>query len=161
MRRDYRNLILLVVVIGSAGLRYFRNHSSDAAQTAQMDNYVVSVEVKNIRSSSVDSYLNEGDLFYLDENNQFFGTFQAIRSVSDAQKFYEMPDGTITSVPTRVSGDQYRVDVEFSLSTTGRLNDDGCFYLNGSRYIVLNNELKIHSKYVSFTAIVTDIAKAQ
>lgn len=158
---DVMILILVVVVIGSAGLRYMRTHGSGAAETAQLDNYVVSFEVKNIRNTSADNYLNEGDLFYLDENNQLFGTFREILSVSDAQKFYEMPNGTIQSVSTRVSGDQYRVDVEASLTASGRVNDDGCFFLNGSRYIVLNDELKIHSKYVAFTVIVTDIAKAQ
>ena len=158
---DVLILILLLVVIGSVGLRYMRSRNADASETAQLDNYVVSFQVKNIRNTSAENYLNEGDLFFLDENNQLFGTFRQVQSVLDAQKFYEMPDGSIASVSSHLSGDQYRVDVEASVTASGRMNDDGRFLLNGSRYIVLNDELKIHSKYVTFVVLVTDIAKAQ
>jgi len=158
---DVLILILLLVVIGSVGLRYMRSRNADTSETAQLDNYVVSFQVKNIRNTSAENYLNEGDLFYLEENKQIFGTFRQVQSVQDAQKFYEMPDGSVASVSSHLPGDQYRVDVEASVTASGRMNEDGRFLLNGSRYIVLNDELKIYSKYVVFTVLVTDIAKAQ
>ena len=158
---DVLILILLAVVIGSVGLRYVRSRGSGASETAVTDQYVVSFQVKNIRNTSKERYMNKGDLFYLDENNQFFGTFRDVASAVDAQKYYEMPDGSIASVASRFSGDQYRVDVEASVTASGIMSKDRCFLLNGSRYIVLNDELKIHSKYVAFTVVITEIAKAQ
>ena len=158
---DVMILILLLVVIGSVGLRYMSIRNTDDTATAQAGSYVVTFQVKNIRNSSAEFYLNEGDLFFLDENTQLFGAFHEILSNNDAQKFYEMPDGSMMSVSSHLGGNQYRVDVEASLIASGMMTEDGSFLLNRNKYIGLNQELKIHSKYVSFTVVVTDIAEAQ
>ena len=87
---DVLILILLAVVIGSVGLRYVRSRGSGASETAVTDQYVVSFQVKNIRNTSKERYMNKGDLFYLDENNQFFGTFRDVVSAVDAQKKFPL-----------------------------------------------------------------------
>ena len=100
-------------------------------------------------------------MFYLDENGDLFGTFITMNSIQDAQKYYEMRDGTVASVTTTLEGDQRRVDVEGSVNAYGRSDANGCFLLNGSRYIVANDEVKIHSRYVSYTVLITGISKSQ
>ena len=82
-------------------------------------------------------------------------------SIGDAQKFYEMPDGTVTLVTSHLKEEQRRVDVEASVTAEGSMTKEGCFLLNGSRYIVVNDEIKIHSKNVAFTILITGITKAQ
>ena len=69
--------------------------------------------------------------------------------------------GSMMSVSSHLGGNQYRVDVEASVIASGMMTEDGSFLLNRNKYIGLNQELKIHSKYVSFTVVVTDIAEAQ
>ena len=164
---DVMVIVLVLVVAGSVGARYFRNHSPGAAQTSQLEEYVISFQVKNIRNSSAENYLKEkekaedNEVFFLDENGQSFGTFLNRISLGDAQKYYEMQDGSVALVTSHISGDQRRVDVEANVTASGLMTKEGCFLLNGSRYIVVNDEIKIHSKNVAFTVLITGINKAQ
>lgn len=174
---DIMIIVLVLVVAGSAGARYFRTHTSGGTKTTQLENYIISFQVKNIRYSSAENYLvdrekdreegeevpeeEKNEVFYLDENGQPFGTFLKRISIGDAQKFYEMPDGTVTLVTSHLKEEQRRVDVEASVTAEGSMTKEGCFLLNGSRYIVVNDEIKIHSKNVAFTILITGITKAQ
>lgn len=154
-------IVLLLAVAGSAGFRYYRNSRVKASEAAELSNYVVNFQIKNIRGTSADNYLKEGEVFYLDENNELFGTYLTKTSYSDAQKYYEMPDGTVASVTTSLEGEQRRVDVEVSILAYGRTDENGCFLLNGKRYIVNNSELQIHSRYVSYTVLITGVSESQ
>ena len=155
-------IILAVLVCAvSVGLRMFMTRNSDLDKNVQLDNYIVSFEVKGIRDSSAKNYLRKGTNFYLDENDAFFGTLREGVTTNDAEKYYEMPDGSIVLASNTASGDLYRVDAECSLDVTGKTDANGCFLLGGNKYIGINKELLIYSKYLSITVLVTDITKVQ
>ena len=158
---DFLILFLLIAVIGSAGYRWYSGRNSDTASGVQMDPYVITFLIADIRDSSAQNYLETGTNFYLADTDQFFGTLREGKTIRDAEKFYEMPDGELVKVSTDLTGDFYRVDVEASVTAHGRMDADGRFLLDGSKYIGANREITIYSKYLTVTVIVTGISLAQ
>jgi hypothetical protein len=158
---DVLIIFLLLAVIGSAAYRWYSGRNSDAASGVQMDPYVITFKITDIRDSSAQSYLETGTNFYLQDTDQFFGTLREGKTIRDTEKFYEMPDGEIVKVATDLTGDFYRVDVEASVTAHGRMDSEGRFLLDGSRYIGANREITIYSKYLTVTAVVTGISLAQ
>lgn len=154
-------IVAVLVCIVSVGLRMFMTQNSDLDKSVQLDNYIVSFKVMNIRDSSAKNYLKKGTNFYLDENGALFGTLREGVTINDAEAYYEMPDGTIVLAANNSSGDLYRVDAECSVDVTGKLDSNGYFLLDGNKYIGRGKELKIYSKYLSITVQITDITKAQ
>ena len=151
----------ILVCAVSVGLRMFMTRSSDLDKNVQLDHYIVSFTVAGIRDSSAKNYLKTGTNFYLEENDAFFGTLREGVTVGDAEKYYEMPDGSIVLASNNASGDLYRVDAECSLDVTGKTDADGRFLLGGNKYIGPGKELMIYSKDLSITVLVTDITKVQ
>ncbi len=154
-------IVIVLVCAVSVGLRMVMTRNSDLDKNVQLDNYIVSFKVMGIRDSSAKNYLQKGTNFYLDDSDEFFGTLREGVTVNDAESYYEMPDGTIVLAANNASGDLYRVDAECSLDVTGKMDSNGYFLLGGNRYIGINKELLIYSKYLSITVMVTDITKAQ
>ena len=154
-------IVAVLVCAVSVGLRMFMTRNSDLDKNVQLDNYIVSFKVMGIRDSSAKNYLRQGTNFYLDENDAFFGTLREGVATNDAETYYDMPDGTVVLAPNTATGDQYRVDAECSLDVTGKMDANGYFLLGGNKYIGINKEIMIYSKYLSITVIITDITKAQ
>ena len=154
-------IVAVLVCIVSVGLRMFMTQNSDLDKNVQLDNYIVSFKVMGIRDSSAKNYLKKGTTFYFAEDNTQFGTLREGVTVYDAEAYYEMPDGTVVLAANNSSGDLYRVDAECSLDVTGKLDSNGYFLLGGNKYIGRGKEIKIYSKYLSITVLVTDITKAQ
>lgn len=154
-------IIAVLVCVVSVGLRMFMTQNSDLDKNVQLENYIVSFKVMGIRDSSAKNYLQKGTTFYFDDDDSQFGTLREGVTISDAESYYEMPDGTIVLAANNSSGDLYRVDVECSLDVTGKLDANGYFLLGGNKYIGRGKEFKIYSKYLSIIIQVTDITKAQ
>ncbi len=157
---DVMIIILAVAVLAGAGLRWMNSRREAASEKAELGNYTVTFIVRGIRDSSAQNYLKAGMNFYLDENGDIFGTLNENPSVDEASKYYEMPDGSIINVRTDVTGDQYRVDVMASVTAKGFKDEAGRFYLNGNKYLGMNREVSIHSKYVSYTVTITGVQSA-
>ncbi|MGN1346715.1 MAG: hypothetical protein ACI4V1_08010 [Eubacteriales bacterium] len=151
----------VLVCAVSVGLRLFMTRTSELDKNVQLDPYIVSFKVMGIRDSSANNYLIKGTNFYLEETGGFFGTLREGVTINDAKAYYEMPDGSIVLAANNSSGDLYRVDAECSLDVTGKLDANGCFLLGGNRYLGINKEVKIYSKYLAITVLITDITKAQ
>lgn len=152
-------LALIVVAVG-LGLRIFVNDSAELSTGAALEDYVVTFRVMNIKDSSAKNQMHTGDKFFLKEGGVLLGALRENRTVTDAQSFYEMPDGTIVRAANTATGDLYRVDVEASVDAQGRLNADGGFLLGGNTTIAPNQEVQIYSKYLAITVLITGIAKA-
>jgi len=74
---------------------------------------------------------------------------------------YELSDGTVVLAKNNATGDLYRVDVEASFDVQGKTDGNGSLLLGGNRYVALNKEIEIYSKYVTYNVVVTGITKAQ
>ena len=103
-------IVIVLVCAVSVGLRVMMTRNSDLDKNVQLENYIVSFKVMDIRDSSAKNYLQKGTNFYLDDSDEFFGTLREGVTVNDAETYYEMPDGTIVLAANNASGDLYRVD---------------------------------------------------
>lgn len=157
---DYFIIFVVIVCIISAAIRYTAVQSSGAGETAQLEEYIVSFDIYNIRDSSAQKFLAKGTNFYLQGSNELVGTLREGVTIREAQKFVELQDGQIVSISNTGTGDLYRVDVEASLSCKGIMTESGSFLLNGNQYIGVNKEINIYSKYVMFVVKITGISKA-
>ena len=157
---DVLIIILVVAVLGNAGLRFWRSRRAAASEQAQLGNFTIQFTVRNIRDSSAKDYLTEGTVFYLDENNQVFGTVDQNFNSDYASRYYETKDGQIILVKSEIENDLKRVDVMRSVTAKGCYDSDNRFLLNGVTYLALNREVSIHSKYVSYTVLVTGISNS-
>lgn len=153
-------LAVLVCVI-AIGVRVYMNANSEVGEQVALENYVVLFKVHDIKDSSAQNYFEPGTNFYLDDTDAIFGTIREGLTISDAEKTYEMPDGQVVVAQNNATGDLYRVDVEASIDATGKIDADGRFLLNGNTFIGVNKELKIYSKYLEITVVITSVEKAQ
>ena len=126
-------IIVVIICAVSIAVRYFDVQESDVNNNVQLENYVLSFEIKNIKDSSADNYFEKGTNFYIEDSG----------------------------APNTATGDLYRVDVEGSMDVMGITGSDGRFLLGGNQYIALNKEIKVCSKYLLVTIAVTGITKAQ
>ncbi len=155
-------IVILVICIVSIGFRYFTDSNSDVSESTQLDNYKISFKVMGIRDSSARNYMNKGAKFYIDESNTYIGTISDDSiTITDAMKYYSSLDGTSVTAANTGTGDLYKVDVEASFDTQGKIDSSGRFLLGGNQYIGENQEIQIHSKYLSITILITDIAKTR
>ncbi len=154
-------IIVVIICAVSIAVRFLDIKGSDISNDVQLENYILSFEVKNIKDSSADNYFVKGTNFYIEDSGELFGTLREGITVSDAVRYYEMSDGTIVAASNNATGDLYRVDVEGSMDVMGTTGSDGRFLLGGNQYIALNKEIKLCSKYLLVTIAVTGITKAQ
>lgn len=153
-------IIVLVICIVSIGLRVFSTMRSETNANVQLDNYIISFKVSNIKDSSAKNYFEAGTNFYLSDSGVLLGSLREGVIVKDAETYYETEDGKVVLITNNAVGDLYRVDVEASLEAQGRVDANGAFYLGGNIFIAPNKEIMIYSKYLSITVVITDIQKA-
>ena len=156
---DWVIIVVLIACLISIGLRVYSTMRAQTANSVELEDYIISFKVSNIKDSSAKNYFEKGTNFYLSQTGEFFGTLREGVTVKDAETYYEMPDGTVAIVTNNAVGDLYRVDVEAMLDVKGRVDENGAFYLDGNKFIAPNKEIKIESKYLSITVVVTDIRK--
>jgi regulator of protease activity HflC (stomatin/prohibitin superfamily) len=152
-------IVCLVFAIAAVGTRFFVNRNSGVGDKVQMENYVVSIKINDIKDSSAQSYFEPGTNFYLEDTNAIFGAVREGLTINDAEKVYEMPNGDVVIAQNNATGDLYRVDVEMSVDVLGKIDAEGRFLLNGNTYICVNKEIKIYSKYLSVTGTITSVTK--
>lgn len=150
-------ILALAACIISVGIRYFTSNTASADSSAALENYILSFDVYNIRNSSGQNFMEPGTNFYLDENDEYFGTLREQVTIRDAQRFYTTHNGDVILVSNTGTGDSYRIDVEGKMTCRGTMNENGSFLLNGNHYVALDKEIKIYSKYLVVTVKITGI----
>lgn len=154
-------ILILVVAIISVGLRFYSTKIAPTGNNVQLENYILSFKVMNIKDSSAQNYFEKDTKFFIDETNVYLGTLREGLSIKDAETYYQMHDGTVVVANNNGTGDMYRVDVEGSMNVIGTMDDRGCFYLNGNLYLAPNKEITVYSKYLTVAMKITGIAIAQ
>lgn len=155
-------IIILVMCIVSVGFRLMSNKTSEITEGTQLENYTMSFKIMGIRDSSARNYMGKGTKFYLNDTNTYIGSINNGNiTITDAQKYYDGMDGITVSAANTGTGDLYKVDVEAAFDVEGKTDSNGRFLLGGNQYVGVNQELQIHSKYLSITILVTDITKTK
>lgn len=152
-------IFAVLACLVSVGLRFIAVQDSAVGNNVELENYILSFKVSDIRNSSAVNYMNKDTVFYLRDSGLPLGTLQENKTVSDSEKYYYLHDGEIVRMTNSSTGDLYRVDVEGTFECAGTMSADGSFLLNGNRYIALNQNLSIYSKYLAISIMVTGITK--
>jgi len=150
-------ILALVACIVSVGIRYITSNDELLNSSSGLDNYIVSFDIYNIQNSSGQNFMEPGTNFYIEENDEPFGTLREQVTIRDAQKFYTMHDGEVVLISNTGTGDSYRIDVEGKMTCRGKMNENGSFLLNGKNYLAIDKEILLYSKYLLVTVKVTGI----
>ena len=153
-------IVVAVVLIAGIGIRFFLTRNSNVNEKVQLEEYIVTFKVMDIRDSSAQNYFTPGINFYVDQDDSYFGSLREGLTISDAKKYYYLDNGEVVSALNNATGDLYRVDVEGSLKVTGIIDRDGKFLLNGNTYLAENKEIKVYNKYLSVVLLITSVSKA-
>ncbi len=160
---DVMLLVIILAIAASVAVRFISQSRSGAGSEAgkPLEDHIISFSIENIRHSSAENCMHEGDLFYLKEDDSKIGPLREDISIRVAEMVYEAQNGELVRVTTTGEGDLYRVDVNCSMSCVGRMAEDGTFYLNGSKPLAVNQEIQIYSKYLMVKAKISDISTAE
>lgn len=153
-------ILAILACLVSVGLRFIAVRGSSVGNNVQLENYIVSFEISDIRDSSAKNFMDKGTNFYLKDSGLLLGSLREGKTISDAAKYYYLHDGSIVRLTNSSTGDLYRVDVEGSLDCMGTMSADGSFLLNGNQYIAMNQELNVYSKYLAVSIRITGISKS-
>ncbi len=150
------NLIDLVLIIALLScivgiyLRY--NAANEFGVNHELDSYVVSFDIQNIRFTSADAF-HEGDLFYLKEKNQTLGELLAIDSTSPSKTIYIDAKG---NYKTLYYPEDSRIDLSGRVSAEGIMTERG-FLLGGNTYLAPGETYYVETPYINVDITVTDI----
>ena len=157
---DYMILLLALVCVGSVAFRVITNL---AEKKSNMKEYTLDFQIFGIRESSFENYLEgaeDGLNFYLDDGDVELGKLdQENLNKTTASRFFDLLNGTLERVTAPELEDGLtKVDVTGTFTVKGVMDEEsGTFLLNGNRYLALNKEVLIYSKYLSVTILVTGI----
>jgi len=159
---DILIILVLAVCIVSIGWRYFSTKGEKNNSALPQENYIVSFDIYNIQEASAANFLEVGTEFFLSDDNSAFGVLRERISTLEAERFYTTDKGEVIRVANTGTGDQYRVDFKGTMTCKGMMDENGSFLLNGTKYLAINKEIKMHSKYLSviikITGITPDVA---
>ena len=128
-------------------------------QTPQLEEYLVTFRVANIRSTSGDLF-EEGTVFYAESGKNVFGTVTGSVTITPAEIYTEDEDGKCVLLYYSGDGDDSRVDVSGVFRVAACISEDkGLYMLNGETYIAPNQSLTIYSDRLTVTVLITGITK--
>lgn len=151
-------LAVLLILAGAAFRLAVGSDGSALSGAVGMEDYVVSFKISNIRNSSSE-YLQEGDVFYVEETEQVFGTILGNVSITPARFFLEDASGNFVEAYAPENGDATRVDVTGTMQVSGYMAEGG-FLLGGTTSLAINKTVLLRSSYLSVVITITDIVKA-
>lgn len=153
LRFNAIDLVIIILVVGCiAGLALRYQLINVIHSQSESNGANVSFYLSNIRSSS-ENYFNEGDTFFLANEDVKLGELLSGFRFEPAAQYNMRSDGTYVKTAA-VNG---RSDMFGTLKADGRFADSGEFLLNGTKYIAAGSELAIYSKNVEVTVIITDV----
>ncbi len=154
-------VIILLVIVAVVGV-YFRYNIVDLVSgTSNMDEYVVSYSIEDIRYTTP-NFINVGDKMYFSDTGEEFGDLiassgnMAALSVTPASEYFTDKNGALVEV--MYPNSQSRVDAKGRLTCVGRFSENGGFFVGGSTFIASGQYIGVNTDYVSVTIRVDEIA---
>lgn len=140
-------VIILLFIACAVGIILRYNISEKLQNTTDMREAEVEFVVTGLSPSSADAFVL-GDVVFWEGNR--LGPIKS-KDVFNAVEYNANADG----LPVKAENLEKR-DVEGVISVSGKKTDDG-FLLNGNMYIAAGKELKITTKNIAVTIIVTRV----
>lgn len=155
---DYFIIVAVVLCIAGAALRTFiGSEGNSLGGTVNMENYVISFKVMNIRNSSTE-YFAPGEKFYVDSTGQYVGEIAGTVAVTPALFLFEDADGKYIQAYAPENGDATRIDMNGTLAVKGYMSDNG-FLVDGTVSLAPGKNITLRSSSIRVEVTITDIAK--
>ena len=161
-------VIILLVITSALGI-YFRYNLFDTLKNQRnMQEYVVSFSVENIRNSTT-SYLNIDDAVYYANDGEKLGTLRgdsaeslnAVQVYPATEYFIDANGNTVEESYPKSDSPTARVDIEGKILCTGSYSEASGFLVNGSRYLAPGQTIEVQTETVSFVMTVKEITLAE
>ena len=136
-------LLVIAVIVARLGI------ADQAEKSVDQSMLTYSVRVESVRSYAVDAVL-EGDALYDSKDGVCIGTIKEVHA-EPATTPVRNEDGEFAL--GEVEG---RYDLFFTVETPAE-NSNGRYFVNGTHEISANSRVEARTKYVKFTAIITEI----
>lgn len=157
-------VIILLIITSVLGI-YFHYNVLDTLKNKQdIEQYVVTFSVENIRSSTA-NYINIGDAVYYSEDGEKLGELMAHQDGSTeplhqgiAFDYFSKESGEIVlvSYPSSDRTDA-RIFVSGRILCMGLYSEDGGFLVNGTKYLAPGQTLQVQTELVTLNLVVQDI----
>ena len=139
--------LIIILVLACICTVIFRALDIKKVTSAEeLDEYVVHFKVDNIRSSSL-QYFVEGDTVRIKSTNKVLGTLDEIVQHVPAVGAYNDNGEEVFYPSIDKSNDETRYSVYGNITVKGKMTDGG-FLLGGERYIAPNSTLAIITEHI-------------
>lgn len=151
-------VLALVLCVAGAALRIYMKRS-DVRDEPQLEDYLISFEVKDIRTTSSELF-SDGEVFYIKDTGEAFGKISGNVSITPAELYVTDSEGNYILTYSPDNGDSSRIDVSGTMLVSGYCDENGVFLLGGSTILTPNRTFDLRSKSLTVTMTVTAISKA-
>ena len=151
--------LILLAVLALLGLWQRNNLKKLFAEKELMETYIVSFEVKRVRSTTAE-LLDKGVDFYTEEEGVLLGSLTQQVATSAATVYLPHPDpekGTVEAVYPQ-DAYEYLLDVSGELSCLG-IERERSFFVGGELLLLKGQELRVRTETVDLIICITDYKK--
>ena len=157
VRFNLVDLVLIIAVLACLVGVYLRYSAGDEFGVKhELDQYVLSFEINNIRYTSADAF-TEGDKVYLDGKETVLGTILAIDSTSPSEVIYTDDKGDYKMV---YYPEDTRIDLTGRLLSIGVMSERG-YLLGGNTYLAPGQTYYVETPRINVSVTITDIEPAE
>lgn len=152
-------VLVLLLILCVVGVWQRKNLQKLFSDEEVLENYTITFEVKQLRSSTVE-LLQKDTAFYLVDGDSIvsMGVLAEQVSTAAATAYFEDEDGTVVSAVYPQDQYEYLLDVTGALSCRGIRRDDA-FLLNGKKHLSVNESVLAHTENADIEIYITSITK--
>ncbi len=157
IRFNLVDLVLIIAVLACLVGVYLRyNISEEFGVKHELEDYVLSFEIKNIRYTSADAF-PEGDALYLDGKDTVLGTILGIDSTSPSEVIYTDSKGDYKTI---YYPEDSRIDLTGRLLSRGDMTERG-YMLGGNTYLAPGQTYYVETPRINVSVTITKITPSE
>ena len=156
------DIVIVVLILASVVGVYFRYNLKDMLiGSRNLQNYVVSFEIKDVQDATKDKF-EIGHKVYYYGNGELLGELIAVTENSDAAvHHYPAVKTVVPNGQTEVVEVKYpegtRIDISARMMCKGKYTEGAGFLVDGTEYIAPGQTISVMTDYVTFDMIITQI----
>lgn len=153
VRFNIIDLVLIIAVLACLVGVYLRYTASEQfGVNHELEDYVLSFEIKNIRYTSADAF-PEGDPLYLNGKDTVLGTILAIDSTTPAEVVFTDKKGNYKTI---YYPEDSRIDLSGRILSNGVMTERG-YLLGGNTYLAPGQSYYVETPLINVSVTITAI----
>ena len=152
-------VLILLAILAIVGVWQRKNLQRLFDSGEALESYVVTFEIKKIRSTTAD-LLEKGTALYLEDHDTqvSLGTLAEQVSTSAATVYLQNSEGETVKAVYPQDSFEYLLDAHGVLNCRG-IEHEGTFLLEGKTYLAVNQAVKAYTETADFEIRITSIQK--